>query len=177
MKYIRYSLYTGEPADAVDLEELIKRLGDFFLQSGFDSQYYGVSEFDPEKTMEALRQAILKALAEGDLLPDDLLEQLTQANSAQSEQDLKQLIDRLIERMMEEGYINGPPPQVTAPPDKTQRGHIGSGQDAQNQARFEITDKTIDFLGFRTLKELLGSLGKSSFGRHDTRELATGVES
>ena len=55
MKYIRYSKYTGEPADAVDLEELIKRLGDFFLQSGFESQYYGVSEFDPEKTMEALR--------------------------------------------------------------------------------------------------------------------------
>jgi Ca-activated chloride channel family protein len=69
VKYIRYSRYTGEPADSVDMEELIKRLGDFFLQSGFESQYYGVSEFDPEKTMEALRQAILRALSEGDLLP------------------------------------------------------------------------------------------------------------
>ena len=76
MKYIRYSRYTGEPADAVDLEELIKRLGDFFLQSGFESQYYGLSEFDPEKTMEALREAILRALAEGHLLPDDLLEHI-----------------------------------------------------------------------------------------------------
>jgi Ca-activated chloride channel homolog len=177
VKYIRYSKYTGEPADAVDLEELIKRLGDFFLQSGFESQYYGVSEFDPEKTMEALRQAILKALAEGDLLPEELLEQLTQAGSAKSEQELRELLDRLIERMMEEGYINGPPPQVTPPPDKTQRGQVGAGRDAQNQARFEITDKTIDFLGFKTLKDLMGSLGKSSFGRHDTRDLATGVES
>jgi Ca-activated chloride channel family protein len=177
VKYIRYSRYTGEPADSVDMEELIKRLGDFFLQSGFESQYYGVSEFDPEKTMEALRQAILRALSEGDLLPEDLLDQLTKGGSAKSDQELKELIDRLIERMMEEGYINGPPPQITPPPDKTQRGHVGAGHDAQNQARFEITDKTIDFLGFRTLKDLLGSLGKSSFGRHDTRELATGVES
>src|SRR5229473_1227905 len=130
MKFIRYAKYTGEPADSVDLEELIKRLGDFFLQSGFESQYYGLSEFDPEKTMEALRQAILRALAEGDLLPEDLLEQLTKESSAKSEQELRELLDRLIERMMEEGYINGPPPQVTPPPDKTPRGHLGGDRDA-----------------------------------------------
>jgi Ca-activated chloride channel family protein len=176
VKYIRYSRYTGEPADEVDLQELIKRLGDFFLQSGFESQYYGVSELDPEQTMEALRQAILLALAEGDLLPEDVLEQLTQQGSGRSEEQLRELVDRLIERLMQEGYINGQMPQVTPPPDKMARGTTGQG-DTQNQTRFEITDKTIDFLGFRTLKDLLGSLGKSSFGRHDTRELATGVES
>src|SRR6202035_5853836 len=83
-----------------------------------------------------------------------------------------------IERLMQEGYLNpGQPPQITQPPEKTPRGGVGGPQDAQNQTRFEITDKTIDFLGFRTLKDLLGSLGKSSFGRHDTRELSTGVES
>jgi Ca-activated chloride channel family protein len=178
LKYIRYSRFTGEPADAVDLEELIKRLGDFFLQSGFESQYYGVSEMDPEQTMEALRQAILRALEEGDLLPEDLLEQLTRGEGGKSEEQMRELLDRLIERMMEEGYINpSQPPQITPPPGKMARGHVGSQRDAQNQTRFEITDKTIDFLGFRTLKDLLGSLGKSSFGRHDTRELATGVES
>jgi Ca-activated chloride channel homolog len=177
VKYIRYSKYTGEPADDVDLEELMKRLGDFFLQSGFESQYYGVSEFDPDKTMEGLRQAILRALAEGDLLPEDLLEQLTGESGAGADKQLQELIDRLIERMMEQGYLNGQMPQVTQPPDKTPRGGVGAQGDRENQTRFEITDKTIDFLGFRTLKDLLGSLGKSSFGRHDTRELATGVES
>src|ERR1700688_3214434 len=111
LKYIRYSRYTGEPADEVDLQELIKRLGDFFLQSGFESQYYGVSEFDPEQTMEMLRQAILRALAEGDLLPDDLLEQLT--GGAKADKQLKEIIDRLIERMMEQGYLNGQMPQIT----------------------------------------------------------------
>src|ERR1700688_1261596 len=95
LKYIRYSRYTGEAADAVDLEELVKRLGDFFLQSGFESQYYGVSEFDPDQTMEALRQAILRALAEGDILPEDILEQLTGDSSAQGEERLRELVNRL----------------------------------------------------------------------------------
>ena len=71
MKVIKYGKYTGEPADVVDLDELMKRLGDFFLQSGFESQYYGLSEFDAANSMEALREAILRALQEGDLLPDD----------------------------------------------------------------------------------------------------------
>ncbi len=177
MKYIRYSRYTGEAADEVDLQELIKRLGDFFLQSGFESQYYGVTEFDPEQTMEMLRQAIMRALAEGDLIPEDLLEKLTKEGSGKSEEQLRDLVDQLIERLMQEGYINGQMPQITQPPEKTQRGSVGGEGEQQNQTRFEITDKTIDFLGFRTLKDLLGSLGKSSFGRHDTRELATGVES
>jgi Ca-activated chloride channel homolog len=177
VKYIRYSRYTGEPADDVDLQELVKRLGDFLLQSGYESPFMGISEMDPEQTMEALRQAILRALQEGDLVPEDLLDELTQAGAdAATQEQLRDLVDRLIQRMTEEGYLQGPPPQVTPPPEKTARGSAGAGRDAQN-TRFEITDKTIDFLGFRTLKDLLGSLGKSSFGRHDTRELATGVES
>jgi Ca-activated chloride channel homolog len=61
VKFIRYRKYTGEPADGVDLEELVRRLGDFFLQSGFESQFYGSNEMDSEKTMEALRDAILRA--------------------------------------------------------------------------------------------------------------------
>ena len=48
--------------------------------------------------------------------------------------------------------------------------------EADRKVKVEITDKSIDFLGFKTLKDLLGSLGKSSFGAHDTRDLATGVE-
>ena len=177
-KYIRYTKYTGEPADGVDLQELVKRLSDFFLQSGFESQFYGLSEMDPEKSMEALREAIRRALEEGDLLPDQELQDLLEGTPEEMNAKMKEFIDRLVDRLMEEGYITGQP-QVTPPPDKTPRGQIGQGRDRdrENQARFEITDKTIDFLGFKTLKDLMGSLGKSSFGRHDTRDLATGVES
>src|SRR6266478_1908527 len=170
MKFIRYGKYVGEPADAVDLEELIKRLGDFFLQSGFESQFYGMNEMDPEKSMEDLRQAILRALQEGDLL------QILQSADAMNNEAIRDLLDKITERMANEGFINPQqPPQVTPPPQASARGQVGQPQE-RVEARFEITDKTIDFLGFKTLQDLLGSLGRSSFGRHDTRDLATGVE-
>jgi Ca-activated chloride channel homolog len=181
MKIIKYGKYVGEPADAIDLEELVKKLGNFFLQSGFESQFYGVSEMDPEKSMEALKDAILRALQEGDLMPegamsDELREMLNNPNTRQS-QEVKDLIEKLMERMAQEGYINPQqPPQVTPPPQSSARGQVGQAQERDTEARFEITDKTIDFLGFKTLQDLLGSLGRSSFGRHATRDLATGVE-
>jgi Ca-activated chloride channel family protein len=182
MKVVRYGKYTGEAADAIDLEELVKRLGDFFPQSGFESQYYGISEVDPERSMQALREAILRALQEGDLLPEgamsDELREMLEKPEAMSDEAVKDLIDKLVERMAQEGYINPQqPPQITPPPHTSARGQIGHAGQREPESRFEITDKTIDFLGFKTLQELLGSLGRSSFGRHDTRDLATGVES
>jgi len=183
MKFTKFSKYTGEPADSIDLEELIKRLGDFFLQSGFESQYYGVNEFDPERSMEALREAILRALQDGDLfdensLPEEIRKMLNRSDAMNNE-EVRDLLDKLIERMAQEGFINPQqPPQITPPNQATARGSVGEPLDRnQSQVRFEITDKTIDFLGFKTLQDLLGSLGRSSFGRHDTRDLATGIES
>jgi Ca-activated chloride channel homolog len=181
MKFIKYGKYVGEPADAIDLEELVKRLGNFFLQSGFESQFYGVSEMDPEKSMEALKDAILRALQEGDLMPEgamsDELRELLQNPNAQQSKEVRDLIEKLMERMAQEGYINPQqPPQVTPPPQSSARGQVGQAQERDTEARFEITDKTIDFLGFKTLQDLLGSLGRSSFGRHATRDLATGIE-
>jgi Ca-activated chloride channel family protein len=182
MKFTKYGKYVGEPADAVDLDELMKRLGDFLLQSGFESQFYGLSEMDASHSMEALREAILRALQEGDLLPDDAmsdeLRELLQDPGALNNEEMRDLIDKLIERMTQEGFINPQqPPQVTPPPENTPGGRLGQAQDTNTEARFEITDKAIDFLGFKTLQDLLGSLGRSSFGRHDTRDLATGIES
>jgi Ca-activated chloride channel family protein len=182
MKVIRYGKYVGEPADAVDLDELVKRMGDFFLQSGFESQYYGVSEMDNQRSMEALKDAILRALQEGDLLPEDAmseeLRKMLQSPQAQNSQAVKDLLEKLMDRLAQEGFINPQqPPQVTPPHQNSARGSFGQPQERQTEARFEITDKTIDFLGFKTLQDLMGSVGRSSFGRHDTRDLSTGVES
>jgi len=181
MKFTKFTKYTGEPADSVDLEELVKRLGDFFLQSGFESQYYGISDFDPDRSMESLREAILRALQQGDLLSDDKLSEelrkLLNRSDASNNQEIQDLLDKLVERLSKEGFINSQQqPQITPPNQMSARGAVGDPQERKTEARFEITDKTIDFLGFKTLRDLLGSLGRSSFGRHDTRDMATGVE-
>ena len=46
----------------------------------------------------------------------------------------------------------------------------------RREVKFEVTDKALDFLGYRALRDLLGSAGHSSAGRHDTRDLSTGIE-
>lgn len=177
MKYTRYSRYTGESLDWLDMERLVGRLSDFLLQSGFENPEYGVYEMDPSMTMERLRQAVLRALQDGDLIPPELLERLMNQGDARQNQELSDLLDAIIERMVEQGYLSQQPPQITPPPNRTAPGRVGRGEEREGQARFEITDKTLDFLGYKTLKDLLASLGKSSFGRHDTHDLATGIES
>src|SRR5258708_15801305 len=106
MKFIRYGKYTGEPADAIDLEELIKRLGDFFLQSGFQSQFYRVSQMNPERSMEALREAILPALQQADLLPEDAmsdeLREMLQNPGAMKRKAVKDLLDKRTEHLANE---------------------------------------------------------------------------
>jgi Ca-activated chloride channel family protein len=181
MKYIKYSKYAPGAADDVDLQELMSRLSDYLLQSGFESQY-GIYELDNERSrdqiMDDLREAILRALQEGELVPPEMMEQMLQNPELSQNAELRELIDQIIQRMEAEGYISQPnqTAQVTPPPTQTPGGQVGEPQ-PHTEARFEITDKALDFLGFKTLKDLLASLGKSSFGRHDTRDLATGVES
>jgi Ca-activated chloride channel family protein len=185
MKYTKYSRYAPNAADDLDLQDLMNRLSDFFLQSGFDSPY-GIYEMAPQQTkqqyLDALREAILRALQEGDLIPQELMDKLLENPDLSQNQELRDMIDQIIERMQQEGFINQQQnARITDPPSETPGGQVGPGQIGEEQprteARFEITDKAIDFLGFKTLKDLLASLGKSSFGRHDTRDLATGVES
>jgi len=181
MKYTKYSKYAPDAAEDIDLQELMSRLSDFFLQSGYESQF-GIYEMDPErsreKMMDELREAILRALQEGELLPPELMEQMLNNPNLPENPQLSEVIEQIIQRMEEEGFISRPnqPAQITPPPSQTPGGQVGEAQ-PNVEARFEITDKALDFLGFKTLKDLLASLGKSSFGRHDTRDLATGVES
>jgi Ca-activated chloride channel family protein len=152
----------------MSLEDLLGALSDYLLRSGFqENMWYEMP--DGEQTMDALRRAIEQALLNGELFDEEMRERLDQM---QMEGELDQLIEQLIERMQQEDYIS-----IDQPHDPTKNSSVG-GQtgEAQQQARFEITDKSLDFLGFKALRDLLGSLGKSSFGRHDTRDMATGIE-
>ena len=166
MKRIRYSKYVPDPAGELSMEDLLSALSDYLLQSGFQNyMFYDMPE--GEQTLDDLRRAIERALLEGDVLDEEMRERLRQM---QMDGTLDELIEQLIERMEQEDYIS-----VDQPHDPSRASVGGQAGEAQ-QAKFEITDKSLDFLGFKTLRDLMGSLGKSSFGRHDTRDLATGVE-
>ncbi len=171
MKY-RYTKYTGDDLDELDLADLVSKLSDLLLSSGFGNPYGD----DDDRTMQALHDAILDALFNGGLLPEETLERLlgdpADADQSDARSQLEELIQKIIEQMGAEGYITTPP-DLDA--ERQRRGRGGRG-DAQPPVTFEVTDKALDFLGYRALRDLLGSLGKSSFGRHDTREQATGIE-
>ncbi|HTT23805.1 MAG TPA: VWA domain-containing protein [Candidatus Sulfotelmatobacter sp.] len=167
MKRIRYSKYVPEPAGEMSMEDLLNALSDYLLQSGFqDSMWYEMPQ--GEQTLEELRRAIENALLDGDVFDENLRQQIEQMVA---EGQLDELIEKLIERMQQEDYIS-----VDQPHDPSRQSSVGGQTGEAQQARFEITDKSLDFLGFKALRNLLGSLGKSSFGRHDTRDLATGIE-
>ena len=167
MKRIRYSKYVPDPAGEMSMEDLLSALSDYLLQSGFqDSLWYEMPQ--GEQTLEELRRAIENALLNGEMFDENLRQQIEQMVA---EGQLDELIEQLIERMQQEDYIS-----IDQPHDPSQQSSVGGRAGEAQQARFEITDKSLDFLGFKSLRNLLGSLGKSSFGRHDTRDLATGIE-
>ena len=168
MKWIRYSKYTGEDL-GIGAEDLLQALSDFLLESGFQSQYMPFSEWN-QHTLEDLKQAIERALEQGDLFNDESRREMMEKLQNLSPEQLEKLLDNLIQKMVDEGHIT-----IEEPSDpKASAPGVGTGKDSK--VKFEVTDKSLDFLGFKTLKDLLGSLGKSSFGRHDTRDLATGIE-
>jgi Ca-activated chloride channel family protein len=168
MKRIRYSKYVPDPAGEMSMEDLLSALSDYLLQSGFHSDmWYEVPE--GERTLDDLKRSIEQALMDSDQFDEEMRERMLEmAMNGQ----LDELIEKLIERMQQEDYIS-----IDQPHDPSQPSSVG-GQLGENapQAKFEITDKSLDFLGFKALRNLLGSLGKSSFGRHDTRDLSTGIE-
>ena len=176
MKFVTYKKFEGGDWDSVEMEDLLNRLADFLLQSGYQSQFEDFYEMDGDRTLDQLRQAVLDALMKGDLFPEDQLQEMMERLQNMSPEQREQIASQLIERMEQEGYVSiTEPPESSQQQRQSQRGEGGLGP--ASRAKFELTDKSLDFLGFKTLKDLLGSLGKSSFGRHDTRDLATGIES
>ena len=164
MASIRYHRYVGELWDDLDLGELVGELSDFLLQSGCGTEE---GEYD-EDQLQALHDAILEALMRRGLLSDEDLQKLLDDGDA-----LEQFLDKVVERLMREGYLSMSEGQPFRDPTQGRGGFGPAGP----PIKFELTEKGVDFLGYKTLRDLLGSLGKSSFGRHDTRDLATGIES
>ncbi|MEO8735361.1 MAG: VWA domain-containing protein [Edaphobacter sp.] len=162
MKRIRYTKFTGDLSSSFGLEDLMQALSDFLLDSGFNDPYAPFQEMN-DQTLDNLRDAIKQALESGELFDEEAQEKFDQLNADQVEE----LVDQIIQKMQDQNFINAEFPE------EQRQGQQGEGN---AEARFEVTDKSMDFLGYKALRELLGPLGKSNVGRHDTRHEASGVE-
>ena len=182
----RYEKFLPEFADQVNLQNLIEQLSDFLLQSGFTRDMYPLWPQDEypgdNRSMDALRQAIMQALMESDQITPEMLRYLRGESTGDAdldrevEQQVSEVIDKIIQRLMSEGYLKiDEKPQMPAGYQQV-LGPGGLAQEAAQHVQFSLTEKTIDFLGYKSLRGLLGSLGRSSLGAHDTPYLATGVE-
>ncbi|WP_018467582.1 vWA domain-containing protein [Calidithermus timidus] len=166
---VRYSKYEAS-LDDLTSSELMDMLEDFLLDSGF-SDPYNRYQPDPDRqpTLEDLYDALLQALLEQDRIPEEWMREARFANRKEDTR-LYREIQRLIQRLQDEGFIRLGSNDPTEP---------AQGQGMQGEAqetRLELTNKSVDFLGLRSLRSLMGALGKNNPGAHATRHYSSGVE-
>jgi Ca-activated chloride channel family protein len=179
MKFTRYSKFKGLDISGINLGDLMEGLSDSLLDSGYDDDYYWTRQRRPQDTsLDALRRALLQALLDQGLLDERQVQEMLADNEGKFKGSLlEEMLNQLIERLVEEGYLT----LKEAPPQPQRQSPAGPGNPEVSEplprnVKFEVTEKGLDFLGYKTLRNLLGSLGKSSVGRHETAHLSTGVE-
>lgn len=148
----------------LDLSELVNAMSEFLLGSGFGEPADG----DNQTSQQDLKDAITNALMTSNLLPDEDLQKLFS-----SEETLNEFLEKVIERLMNEGFIQASRNGTGSMDDSDGQGETG-GSGAP--VKFELSEKGTDFLGYRALRDLMGAFGRSSFGSHDTQDLSTGVD-
>ena len=171
MPATRYSKYEAT-LDDLDLADLMKMIQDRLLGSGFDRD-----PFDPDpdagSTMRELYEAIAEALLEQGLIEEALLDEALEADDWLSTR-LGETVRELAERLEREGYLRPQGGEGGGPGGAAGEG--GAGESDPSEARFELTDKSLDFLGYRTLRDVLGGRGGGDLGAHETRQRDAGVE-
>jgi Ca-activated chloride channel family protein len=178
MKFTRYSKFNGLDVSSLNLGELMEALSDDLLQSGYNEDYYWTRERNPVDTsLDALRRALLQALMDQGLLDEHRIQQMLEDNDGKYKgSQLEEMLNQLIERLVEEGYLTLREERSEEAQRQMGNGPGQRGEPLPRNVKFEVTEKGLDFLGYKMLRNLLGSMGKSSLGRHDTAYLATGVE-
>ena len=174
MPTTRYSKYEAT-LDDLDMSELMKMLQDRLMESGYQR-----NPWDPDpnyqQSMQDLYDAIAEALINNELVSDEMIEQAMNAENWM-DSPLGEAVKELAQRLEREGYLK-PTDGDSEERDPNNPGQGGQGPDRDpSQAKFELTNKAIDFLGYRTLKDVLGGAGRSSVGAHETKFQTTGVES
>ncbi len=175
MKRTRYTKYNGDLASDINLDDLMEALSDFMLDSGFQDPFSRFQELNGEHTLENLREALKQVLESGEFLDDEMQQKYEDMSDEQREQ----MLDSLVERMQQGDYIQPQQPsgEIADMQGKTAPGEIAQPAPPQGEARFNVTDKSMDFLSYKSLRDLLGGMGRSISGRHDTRYEASGIES
>jgi Ca-activated chloride channel family protein len=182
MREHTYTKFSPELGDAVDLQSLLDNLADYLLQSGFAGgpqyhPYWGETGDDADKSLDALKRAILDALMQSGQFSPEMLEALRGEGDDVSEEKLSEFLDKIVQRLIDEGMLKlDVPPEMPAG-HQSVTGPGGLAQAAARDVQFSLTDRGIDFLGYKALRGILSSIGKSSFGSHDTPHLSTGIES
>ncbi len=186
MRFTTYTKYKGRWLDAFNLESLLEHLSDFLMDGGFAGgpdyhPYWGWSGLDDTSSTDALKEALLQALVQSGQLTQEMLDELRGEGEGDEavQRQIAELLDDLIQKMVEEGYINletGNPQMPGATYDVTGQGNVDEAAQAAQQVNFSLTQKGMDFLGYRALRGLLGALGKASAGSHETPHLSTGIE-
>ena len=174
MKFIRYSKFTGFDVFGIDLGSLMESLSDQVLNSGFNEDYWWTRQRNQaDDSIDGLRQAILKALLEQGILTEFDIEKMLSENDGKFRGSLlEEQINQLIERLVDEGYLN-----LKEIP-RTNISGFGTARRGRRFCRdvkFEVRKKA-SMMGYKTLQKMLGSVGRSSFGRHETNHTDTGVE-
>ncbi len=184
MRITTYTRYSQNPADALNLESLIERLSEFLLDGGFAGgphfhPYWGWSGLEDTSSVDALKQALLQALVATGQLTPEMLKELRADDPGDPEvrREIAELLDRLVEKMVEEGYLTLSEGETgTGPGAGPGMATVDEAREAAEQVHFQMTRKGLDFLGYRALRTLLNPLGRSSAGGHETRETASGVD-
>ena len=170
MPVTRYSRYEAT-LDDLDMADLMNMIKDRLLESGFNR-----NPWDPDPNFQQSMQDLYDAIAEGlinnDLVNEEMLEQAMNAEDWM-DSELGEAVKELAQRLEREGYLR---PEV-GEDDGEPGGQGGTGPDRDpGEVKFELTNKAIDFLGYRTLRDVLGGAGRSSVGAHETLFQTTGVE-
>ena len=174
--------FSPELADAIDLQSLLDKLADFLLQSGFaggdERVVLRLGRLGETATARSTRSSRRSSTRSWRAVSSRrrCSTALRGGDDEEGQAKLAKLLDDLVQRLIDEGYLNlENAPQMPAGHQPV-TGPGGLAKAAARDVKFNLTDKGIDFLGYKTLRNLLGSLGKSSFGSHDTAYLATGIE-
>ncbi len=174
MKRTRYTKYNGDVAGEIGLDDLMQALSDFLLDSGFQDPFSRFQELNGEHTLENLREALKQIMESGEFLD----EQMQQQYDEMSDEQREQMLDSLVERMQAGDYIQPQPSgEIADMQNSTAPGEIAQPAQPKGESRFHVTDKSMDFLSYKSLRDLLGGMGRSVSGRHDTNYEASGIES